>query len=119
MRKFSKEATAEEQQLDTYEADDVGYAMRILYNAESNKRARIDKSKYRSTQHVTAPSNMCERLFSLAKLIMSYLRKHMDPDHLEWLLFLKANKNLWLSRPQLIQDILDNAPAGECIRDEV
>ena len=45
MRKFSKEATAEEQQLDTYETDDVGYAMHILNNAENNKRARIDKSK--------------------------------------------------------------------------
>ncbi len=88
-------------------------------NAESNKRARIDKSKYRSTQHVTATSNISERLFSLAKLIMSYLRKHMDPDHLEWLPFLKANNNLWLSRPQLIQDIHDNAPPGEGIRDEV
>ncbi len=31
VRKFSKEATAEEQQLDTHdEADDVGYSMRIL-----------------------------------------------------------------------------------------
>ena len=43
-RQFSKEDTAEEQQLDTYdEADDVGYSMRIMHNAESNKRARIDK----------------------------------------------------------------------------
>ena len=54
VKKFSKEATAEEQQLDAYdEADDVGYSMRILHNAENNKRARIDKSKYRSTQRNT------------------------------------------------------------------
>ena len=120
VRKFLKEAAVEETPVDNYDdADDVGYAMRILNNAESNKRARTDKSKYRSTQHVTATSNLCERLFSLAKLIMSYLRKHMDPDHLEWLLFLKANKNLWLSKPQLIQDILDNAPPGDGISDEV
>ena len=64
MRKFSKEATAEEQQLDTYETDDVGYAMHILNNATNNKRARIDKSKYRSTLHDIATSNTCERLRS-------------------------------------------------------
>ena len=93
--------------------------MRNLNNAESIKRARIDRSKYRFTQHVTETSNMCERLFSLAKLIMSYLRKHMDPDHLEWLLFIKANKNIWLSMPKIIQDILDNAPSGDGISDEV
>ena len=52
-------------------------------------------------------------------LIIRVVSEHMDPDHLEWLLFLKANKNLWLSKPKLIQDILDSAPAGDGISDEV
>jgi hypothetical protein len=50
-------------------------------------------------------------------LIIRVVSEHMDPDHLEWLLFLKANKILWLSIPQLIQDILDNTPAGDGARD--
>jgi len=52
-------------------------------------------------------------------LIIRVVSEHMDPDHLEWLLFLKANNSLWLSMPQLIQVILDNAPAGDGVRDEV
>jgi hypothetical protein len=101
------------------EDDDAGYAERILNAAEVNKRARVSKSKYRSTLHVSSTSNLCERLFSVAKLIMSPLRKHMDPDHVQCLLFLKANKNFWLGMPQIIQEILDNAPAGDGLRDEV
>ena len=52
MRKFSKEATAEEQQLDTYEADDVGYAMRILNNARTiNAGALTNQSVFHATRH--------------------------------------------------------------------
>ena len=42
---FSKEAVANETQLNNDDEDDVGYALRILKNAESNKRARINRSK--------------------------------------------------------------------------
>ena len=44
----------------------------------SLKRSRIEKSKYRSTEHVSSTSEVCERIFSVAELVMSDLRKHMD-----------------------------------------
>ena len=106
---FDKETPEVDDEVDA----DAGYAEQILNAAELNKRARVDKSKYRSTLNVSSTSNMCERFFSAAKLIMSALRKHMDPDHLEKFLFLKANKSLWIGMPQIIQDILDNAPPGD------
>jgi hypothetical protein len=112
-------AAAVESQEDNEADDDEGYATRILNEAEVNKRARIEKSKYRGTLHVASTSNMCERLFSLAKLIMSHLRKSMDPDHLEWLLFLKANKQFWVDMPQIIQEILDESPEEDAFTDEV
>ena len=63
------------------------------------------RSLYRSTLHVSSTSNICERLFSNAKLIMSHLRSHMDPDSLAMLLFLKANKRFWVDK-SVIDDII-------------
>ena len=48
---------------------------------------------------------MWERLFSAAKLIFSSLRKRMDPDTLDMLLFLKANRFLWMDKC-VIDDII-------------
>ena len=45
--------------------------------------------------HIAKDSNIVERLFSRAKLIMRDHRKHMSPYHMELLLFLKFNRNLW------------------------
>ena len=53
---------------------ELGYADRVLLAGQQEKRARLEKSKYRSAKHVTSQSNICERLFSHAKLIMSNLR---------------------------------------------
>ena len=52
-------------------------------------------SKHRSTKHVAPTSNVCERVFSRAKLVMRPHRKHMSPFHLEMLIFLRCNKGLW------------------------
>jgi hypothetical protein len=38
---------------------------------------------------------VCERLFSLAGLVWSDLRKSMLPQALEMILFLRINKELW------------------------
>ena len=70
----------------------VEFADRALHESDSAKRQRTDRSLYRSTLHVSSTSNICERLFRNAMLIMSHLRSHMDPDSLAMLLFLKANK---------------------------
>ena len=84
----------------------ASYADRILSEAEQNKRQRIDTSKYRSTIHVLPQSNLCERLFSHAKIIMADRRKHMKPQTLNDVLLLKANRHLW--NASVIQDILND-----------
>ena len=47
-----------------------------------------------------------ERFFSRAKLILSKPRKSMSPYHLELLLYLDANEELW--NEFTIQDCYDN-----------
>ena len=74
--------------------------------SQSMKRSRVEKSKYRSTEHVSSTSNVCERLFSVAKLVMSDLRKQMDPDTLNMILFLKANKELLWADKTIIDEII-------------
>jgi hypothetical protein len=81
--------------------------------SQSVKRSRVEKSKYRSTEHVSSTSNVCERLFSVAKLVMSDLRKQMDPDTLNMILFLKANKQLWADKTIIDEIIADFAASDE------
>ena len=82
------------------------YADRILSEAQQNKRQRADTSKYRTTIHVFPQSNLCERLFSHAKIIMADRRKHMKPKTLNDVLLLKANRHMWSA--SVIQDILND-----------
>ena len=50
---------------------------------DSRKRRKLAVSKYRSMKHVSPTSNVCERLFSRAALVMRPHRRHMTPFHLE------------------------------------
>ena len=52
-------------------------------------------------------SNVCERLFSCAKLLLSSLRKNLFPSTLNMLVFLKANRWIWTD-PMIIQNIVDS-----------
>ena len=75
---------------------------------EDRKRRRSEAACYRSVNHILPTSNIVERLFSQAKFIMSDSRKHMDPEHLDQLLFLKYNKSLWtVATIQELQDVRD------------
>ena len=69
------------------------------------KQQRVWVSAYRFTNHVSPTSNIVERLFSRAKLIMRPHRKHMSPWNLELLLLLRFNKVLWGA--QTIQQIIE------------
>jgi hypothetical protein len=51
------------------------------------------------------------RLFSRAKLIARDHRKHMSPYHLELLLFLRYNQDLW--DPALIEELMHETPVVE------
>jgi hypothetical protein len=71
----------------------------------ANKRCRVEASRYRSTLHVSATSNICERLFSNARLIMNHLCASMDPASCDMLLFLKFNSRFW-TNPMIIDAVI-------------
>ncbi len=83
--------------LTTFYGNNDDFAASVLSADHTKKVARIEKhvSVYRSVKHITPTSNIVERLFSRAKLIMTDRRKHMDPDNLDMLLCLRMNYDLW------------------------
>jgi hypothetical protein len=66
-------------------------------------------SGYRSTLHVSPTSNIVERLFSRASIIMRAHRRCMDPSTCEMLIMLRCNKDMWTQRT--LQDIIDKKKA--------
>jgi hypothetical protein len=75
---------------------------------------RLDKEAakedgFKSTSHVSPTSNIVERLFSRAGIIMRPSRRGMDPSTLEMLLMLRCNKDMW--SPKSLQDIFDRKKA--------
>ena len=96
--------------------NDLGYADQLLRNTAQRKILREGNSEYRPLEHVSPTSNICERLFCRAKLLISATRKKMNPDSLNMLLFLKANRKLWLNST-IIQKIL-NERKKEGLNDE-
>lgn len=65
--------------------------------AESSKRQK-KSCPYRSMAHISATSNIVERLFSRCGIIMRSHRRLMDPSTLEMLIMLRFNKDLWDAR---------------------
>ena len=57
---------------------------------------------------------MAERLFSYAKINMRDKRKSMSPYHLELLLFLRSNIDMW-DASSTVQDCIDNPREDEDI----
>ena len=93
---------------DDRENDQLTKVQRIMQSSRKRKAENngVNKSKYKSLKHCLTTSNIVERLFSRAKLILSERRKSMSPYHLELLLFLRANQELW--NEFTIQDCDDN-----------
>ena len=83
---------------DEQEAQDTGFVSAML-KAQSQKEKREKAAEInpniRSTKHIAPTSNICERLFSRAKLVMSAQRRLMDPSTLETILLLRYNHDLW------------------------
>ena len=95
----------------------LNFADAVLNSAEASRRVEgtTKRLSYCSSKHVSATSNVCERLFSRAKLIARDHRKHMSPYHMELLLFLRYNHDLWDAG--LIKQLLCEAPANEADND--
>ena len=85
---------------------DDDWAQDVIDDTNARKRRKLIVSKYRPMQHISPTSNVCERLFSRAKLIMRPHRKMMTPYHLDMLIFLRSNKELW-----------DATTVEECLKD--
>ena len=67
-------------------------------------RAAVER--IRPIRHILRVNNICERIFSRTKRIMTDSRKHMDPSTLESLIMLRTNKDMWDERD--IQWVIDN-----------
>ena len=76
----------------------------LAVQASKSEAVRIS-SGYRSTLHVSPTSNIVERVFSRASIVMRPHRRLMDPSTCEMLIMLRCNKSMW-SRKTL-QDIID------------
>lgn len=89
------------------EEEELNFVENLLAEARASKRRRmLSRSKYRNLAHIEPTSNMVERLFSRAKLIMTDHRKSMSPRNLELLLYLICNRSLW--NVLTIQELIDH-----------
>ena len=97
LRRFMKEDVPAEDGDEEEEEGGLAVAHQLHDRNQARKKARtmLTSSKYRSTKHVCSTTNMVERLFSRAKLVMTDLRISMHPRNLEMLMLLRANRHLW------------------------
>ncbi|RHY83326.1 hypothetical protein DYB35_008659, partial [Aphanomyces astaci] len=71
----------------------LSYADELL--APKRRRMGPTASKYCCLKFVLPTSNLVERLFSVAKYILTDHRKHMHPVNFEMIIFLRANASYW------------------------
>lgn len=96
IRGYLQDATApvDDESEESDEEDDA-IKMHLEYERLKEVKNVQGMSKYRSTKHIACTTNMVERLFSRAKIVMTDLRRSMTPRHLEMLMFLRLNRHLW------------------------
>jgi hypothetical protein len=75
-------------------ASPIGGSPSIIKNA-LRKRRRAQPDEYEDLNWIPPTSNICERLFSLAKLTLGSLRQSMSPETLEATVMLKVNRAYW------------------------
>ena len=97
--KTNADAADGQEEKEKEEVEELGFADTIIAEAErEHKRRRVvavADDRCVSTIHVLSQSNLCERLFSLAKLVMTDRRQSMRPSTLNNLLILKLNHKFW------------------------
>lgn len=85
--------------LDVIESNDSGtHTSKMSYFQRiQSKRRRLSEAKtsYMDVNFIPATSCTVERLFSLARWVLTVLRKRMSPILFEAILFLKINRRLW------------------------
>jgi hypothetical protein len=78
-----------------YDGEITAARSHLEYQQRKKARTALSSSRYRPTLHISSTTNMVERLFSRAKIVMTDLRKSMTPRNLEMLMFLRSNRHLW------------------------
>jgi hypothetical protein len=81
----------EELQANVSETNPPNFAKSIL----QKRKLPSNKPRYQDVKWIPTTSNVAERLFSKAKLTIGDLRKSMTPEHVEMILMLKSNRELW------------------------
>ncbi|OQR87252.1 hypothetical protein ACHHYP_09320 [Achlya hypogyna] len=78
---------------DDVDAPRVTFATDVL----RKRRRQLDPeaTAYVKTTFILPTSNIVERLFSVAKHILTDSRKHMQPIYFEMIVFLRVNKGYW------------------------
>ena len=71
------------------------YAVRVVKRLKQEERQTVKRDHYVNLDVIPGTSVNCERLFSLAKHIMTDTRKITTPILFEALLLLKVNYDLW------------------------
>ena len=67
----------------------------LVQKALKNKRRKVVHGEYSSLNFVPPTSNVVERLFSNARLVLTDYRKSMTPYTFECVMFLKINRGFW------------------------
>ena len=90
--------TAEETSAVAAPKENLTFEEEMRLAVEARKASKGAGQKYRSTFHISPTSNVVERLFSRAGIIMSPRRRQMDPSTVEMFLMLRVNKHLWTAK---------------------
>ena len=80
---------------DEEEDDFENYAHRVAKRMKLQLQAHVPRDQYINLDVIPGTSVNCERLFSVAKHILTDTRKNTSPLLFEALMFLKLNRNLW------------------------
>ncbi len=73
---------------------DKATGLSIVQRAAQKKR-KVAKNEYVDLSYVPPTSNVVERLFSAARLVLTDYRKSMTPYTFECIMFLKINRDYW------------------------
>ncbi|KAE9014845.1 hypothetical protein PF011_g7883 [Phytophthora fragariae] len=90
-------ANADVEDSDDGEGSSDPKSTRVSFVQQAFKRRRLagPKEVYIDINFIPSTSNICERLFSQSKLILTDQRRAMKPPTLEMIVFLRANRSLW------------------------
>ncbi|POM57552.1 Hypothetical protein PHPALM_37916, partial [Phytophthora palmivora] len=91
LQPFLKAEKAAEEATGEAEPTKIGFADRIL----KRRKVEATPSVYELLAIIPPTSNIVERLFSVARMVLRYERNRLTPLSLEMILFLKMNESYW------------------------